>query len=398
MLVTRRSEEDDTVSLDFPDVKLHHTWRLSQLPWKIFQKKAVPHDEHIAALDPGLTAALAPAVERVSSTVPAKERGIHHAAASAFLYKLLCLGSPDFPASSYTLRSTIPIASGLGSSASISVCLSIALLAQTGKINAQDIRPGNAHATTLVNNWAFVGELNIHGTPSGIDNTVATLGKAVLFQKNTSPKPPTITPLPDFPTLPLLLVDTKQPRSTAEEVAKVRKLAETYPRVTECILEGIGKVTESLHQLISHASFDANHAESLVRLGELVRLNHGLLSTLGVSHPRLERVRELIDGRHIGWSKLTGGGGGGCAFAVLNPGSPHAELEEVERVLRGEGYARYETLLGGKGVGFLDLAHEDLKTSQITQETIRNMPDSLAVEAHVGITAGHIANHWKFFD
>lgn len=398
LLVTRKPVEDGTISLDFPDVNLHHTWHISALPWAMFQARAVPYDQPLAVLDPELTAALAPAIQEVSPGLPAEAQKIHHLAAAAFLYILMSLADPSFSPCSYTLRSTIPIASGLGSSASISVCLSMAILMQTGRISRQNIKPGHREATSLINNWAFVGELNMHGTPSGIDNTVATLGKAVLFKRNPPPQGPSITALPAFPTLPLLLVDTRQPRSTAAEVSKVRKLKETHPLVAECILEGIGKITESVHSLISHASFEADHVDSIQKLGELVRLNQGLLKTLGVSHPRIERICELVDRPSIGWSKLTGGGGGGCAFALLTPELSHQTLEQLEQVLREEGYERYETLLGGKGVGFLDLAHEDLKTIQITQETVRSMPDSLAVEAHVGITATHVGNHWKFFD
>ena len=379
-------------------MKLHHTWHISKLPWTAFHAKRKPHNEPITCLEPELTEALVPAIEAVSAQFPADVRRIHHAACSAFLYTLLSLADSSFPPCSYTLRSTIPIASGLGSSASISVCLAIAILLQTGKVQQTEVQPGNNKITELINDWAFVGELNIHGTPSGLDNTVATLGKAVLYKRNPPPQRASITPMPDFPTLPLLLVNTNQSRSTGVEVAKVGKLKETHPAVTNCILDGIGNITEAVHELISHQSFDAKDVESIRRLGELVSLNQGLLATLGVSHPRLERIREVIDRPEIGWSKLTGGGGGGCAFAVLNPAASRDQLKSAEKTLQEENYARYETLLGGKGVGFLDLSHEDVKTLEITQETIKSATNAPAVEARVGITAASLANHWRFFD
>ena len=53
---------------------------------------------------------------------------------------------------------------------------------------------------------------------------------------------------------------------------------------------------------------------------EMIRDNHSLLCVLGVDHPELDRVcRITID--HGLRSKLTGAGGGGCAFTYL----PHGE-------------------------------------------------------------------------
>ena len=396
--MTRRPDDADTITLDFPDVKLHHEWQKRSLPWTVFQKKRAPFDQHVTKLDPELLQALTSSVRSVSPGAAPETTRIHHSAASAFLYTLLSLADPSTPACTYTLRSAIPIASGLGSSASISVCLSAALLIQSGHIDRDHITRGSDQVRDIINAWALVGELNIHGNPSGIDNSVATLGKAVLFRRGLTSQGPSITPLPDFPTLPLLLVDTKQPRSTAVEVAKVGRVKERHHEVATCILEAIGQVTASVHSLISHESFDASHPDSITKLGELIRLNHGLLATLGVSHPRLERIRELIDHRDLGWSKLTGGGGGGCAFAVLDPGIAHDKIEQVEQTLQEEGYGRYETLLGGKGVGFLNLAKEETKEVEVTQDTIRNAKDPQAVEDHVGITASHLVDHWQFFD
>ena len=50
---------------------------------------------------------------------------------------------------------------------------------------------------------------------------------------------------------------------------------------------------------------------------ELVRINHGLLVSLGVSHPGLELVKSLSDSLGVGSTKLTGAGGGGCSLTLL---------------------------------------------------------------------------------
>ena len=52
---------------------------------------------------------------------------------------------------------------------------------------------------------------------------------------------------------------------------------------------------------------------------ELFTLNQHLLNAIGVGHPALDRVCEIA--RQFGLSaKLTGGGGGGCAIALVPPG------------------------------------------------------------------------------
>lgn len=204
-----------------------------------------------------------------------------------------------------------------------------------------------------INRWAFVYEMCIHGNPSGVDNTVATQGKAVVFQRIDYSKPPAVRPLWDFPELPLLLVDTRQPKSTAHEVAKVGKLKNTHPKLVGSILDAMDKVASSAAELITDDEFDEEEEECLRKVGELMTINHGLLVSLGVSHPRLERVRELVDHEGIGWTKLTGAGGGGCSITLLRPDVPRPKLAKLEERLEKENYEKFETTLGGDGVGVL---------------------------------------------
>lgn len=86
------------------------------------------------------------------------------------------------------VRSNLPVGAGLGSSASYSVCVATALLQLNGYLSAgtgMDV----AAQRDLVNQWAFQAEKVIHGNPSGIDNTVSTLGGAVMFKKGEKIEP-----------------------------------------------------------------------------------------------------------------------------------------------------------------------------------------------------------------
>ena len=99
--------------------------------------------------------------------------------------------------------------------------------------------------------------------------------------------------------------------------------------------------------------------------------NHALLSGLGVSHPRLERLCYLVGQSGVGWTKLTGGGGGGVAITLVKPelmaeskklngeaanvdsegSSVLKSMHDLESQLSQEGFEKYETFLGGEGVG-----------------------------------------------
>ncbi|PUU72577.1 GHMP kinase [Tuber borchii] len=407
LLVTPLPKTSRTLTLNFTDINLNHTWDIDSLPWATFSKpgKKKYYFDTVERLDKELLEVVKPLVV----TIPGK---VQQGAASAFLYLYLMLGSKHAPASIYTLRSTIPIGAGLGSSASISVCLSTALQLQMGTL-AAPFEGMLSNETQLqlkrINNWSFVGEMCIHGNPSGVDNTVATGGRAVLFKRTDYSLPPEVThlrkqwihfnPVHSFPELPLLLVDTRQPRRTAEQVANVRNMLNAHPEITQSMLDTIDRITAEAHDVISDPDFSSfAGSPSLARLGELIRINHGLLVSLGVSHPKLERIRELIDHTGIGWTKLTGAGGGGCSITLLKPKVKANILEELDSKLRTEGFEKYQTTLGGDGVGVLWPAVVGGSETEINQEMFLGAEGVEGVEALVGVGAiGKGIKGWRFW-
>lgn len=98
------------------------------------------------------------------------------------------------PAQTFTIKSAIPVGAGLGSSAAFSVCLASALLythehlpLPVLPVVAGTLHHGRrvvaADQADVVNAWAFSAEKILHGTPSGVDNTVSALGGAIGFVK-----------------------------------------------------------------------------------------------------------------------------------------------------------------------------------------------------------------------
>ncbi|KAK7420955.1 Mevalonate kinase [Neonectria punicea] len=383
LLVTTLSKSQRTVTLNFRDIGLNHTWKIDTLPWHIFNhsSKKKFYYSIVDSLDPDLLNAIAPHAEAVSRDLPEKQRKMHVRSATSFLYLFLSLGSSQSAGFVYTLRSTIPIGAGLGPHPD------------------QPLKEAEIQIERI-NQWAFVGELCSHGDPSGVDNTVSTGGKAVLFHKNTS-GPPSVTPLLNFPKLRLLLVDTRQPRSTATQVGKVRRLKDDHPMTIELILDAIGQLTASALELISSTNFDDN-VDAIDRLGTLIRMNHGLLDALGVSHPCLERVRELVDHAGIGWTKLTGAGGGGCAITLFRSDVDEETVEELERKFIAEGFQQYEAILGADGVGVLWPAvfrtgPDGENSEEIDQKKFENAVGAQGIEQLVGVGVREDREGWKFW-
>ncbi|KAL1524305.1 hypothetical protein AB1Y20_019207 [Prymnesium parvum] len=268
-----------------------------------------------------------------------------------------------------TVRSKdLPVGAGLGSSAAFSVALAGALLRLRLKLHAEEAAE-LAHSSSvvlgaplgacevpcaaakqLINGWAYAAECILHGTPSGLDNAVSCEGFAMRLCKSAG-NVSTFERVRQLPQLRVLLTNTKVPRRTREKVAAVKKLHEKHPHATSRIFESIGAVTEEFLALASRsASFDA---EALERIGSLVTINHHLLCALGVGAPELEQVRALTEREGLP-TKLTGAGGGGCAFTIIG-GETDSEgramsVTRAKEQLECCGFECFETVVGGEGV------------------------------------------------
>jgi mevalonate kinase len=216
------------------------------------------------------------------------------------------------------VRARIPMGAGLGSSAALSVLL-VAALAKRRSVGLT--------ARELCR-CAHELEKVFHGTPSGLDDSVAVYGGLCLFRRGGFPpqvaarlgiatsadeRVPLALPRP-----PLVVAHSGVPRSTAALVARVRERREREPAV-------VGALFDAMDDCLADG-LAALRAGDLPRLGGAMTRNHELLRTLGVSCPALETLVARARAAGALGAKLTGAGGGGAVLALLPaPQGPVAE-------------------------------------------------------------------------
>lgn len=387
--MTKNSDpNDDYIYLEFPDIKLSHKWKMSEMPWELttHEQGRPPEGEELnAELVNGLTTML------TTITSP-----LHYSAAYCFLYLFLSLCNGEIESGlTFTVRSTLPIGAGLGSSASISVCLASALAYIGGHIKNATLDKSSkiikdSDECLFVDAWSYMGEKCIHGNPSGIDNAVATHGGAVMFQRMANSMPSVRTSMRNLPSINLLLTNTKTPRRTADLVSNVARVVNDFPKSTGCILESMEAIAREAYNLMLRPFFDN---DSKVRLMELIRINHGLLVALGVSHPNLERIKLYCDELKIGETKLTGAGGGGCAITLLNENITQDTYDELNAKFEQHGFQTFKTTLGGKGVGLLMNPSKEF-SEYLSVESFVNFKTTNEIETSIGCSS---VESWKYW-
>jgi len=130
---------------------------------------------------------------------------------------------------SIRITSTIPVASGLGSGAAVSVALVRSLSAFLGRPLGDE----------QVSQIAFEVDKLHHGTPSGIDNSVITYARPVYFEKGR--------PIETFGvgrSFTIIIGDTGIPAPTKESVGDVRRLWEADSARWEKVFDEVGKIAK----------------------------------------------------------------------------------------------------------------------------------------------------------
>lgn len=221
------------------------------------------------------------------------------------------------------VRSMIPIAVGLGSSAAICV----ATVAAVERLHDAGLKQEE------ISNIAFEGETIIHGKPSGVDNNVSTFAGVMSYDRENGIKRHKLDQ-----DIPFIIGNSKKKRSTRKMVENVAALKERNPEEMNNILDSMGQIAES--------GLDALMKSDIHRIGDLMNLNHGLLSAIGVSTMKLEILCHTSRNNGALGAKLTGAGGGGCMIALAE----EPVIPDIERAIRRRKSESYRVSLTDRGV------------------------------------------------
>ncbi|KAL5016284.1 hypothetical protein ScPMuIL_005873 [Solemya velum] len=338
--------DDENVVIDLPDIGIYRSWKISQI--KNCMSQTCKPDTMPSPTEDVL--------QQLRCFAGLKDEGISTkdlaVVAFLYLYHSISSYSGTFLPLKIQFSSCLPVSAGLGSSAGYSVNLAAGLLLLVDMIKQpKPSQPLLTHQTwsmeenEVINRWAFLAEKIIHGNPSGIDNSVATFGGALKFQKGE------ITPLKSMPKLRVLLTNTRVPRSTKVLVAGVRDKYDAYPDVMQPVMDSVAAISEECQNIFTRLKSDEKNAECYKSLEELIDINQNHLRIMGVSHPALDTICQ-VSAKYKLHSKLTGAGGGGCGFTLVPPGTSSEDVQSVMLEMENHGYDCFETSIGGLGVCF----------------------------------------------
>ncbi|MFY1111243.1 MAG: mevalonate kinase [Methanosarcinaceae archaeon] len=207
-----------------------------------------------------------------------------------------------FEGVSITVDSEIPVGSGLGSSAAVTI-------ASIGALNEL------FECGLPLEEIATVGheiEIRVQGAASPTDTYVSTFGGVVTIPERRKLKTPDCG---------IVVGDTGVFSSTKELVANVRQLRETYPELIGPLMASIGRISKLGESLVFAGDYSS--------VGRLMNVNQGLLDALGVNSLELSDL--IYSARAAGafGAKITGAGGGGCMVALTAPEKCTAVAEAI---------------------------------------------------------------------
>ncbi|HLR31934.1 MAG TPA: mevalonate kinase, partial [Fodinibius sp.] len=215
----------------------------------------------------------------------------------------------DLRGKAMTIKVTpeFPKAMGMGGSAALAVAI-IRALNQHYELGLteEDIRE-----------LSYKSETIIHGTASGIDNTVSTYGQLISYRKD---EPPEIERLSLSRDIPIVIGISGIESMTSKMVRRVREARNRQPEWYDTLLDPMNELSLKAREAIEELD--------LAKLGLIMNLNHGYLNTLSVSSPEVEELVETARAAGALGAKLTGGGGGGAMVALCDSAEMQQQVQE----------------------------------------------------------------------
>lgn len=168
-----------------------------------------------------------------------------------------------------------------------------------------------------INQIAYKGECLVHGTPSGIDNTCATYGSLVWFEKNLKGGENEVVPFKPGKPMFFVLGDTKIRHDTKKAIKMVMDNKKKNPTLFNKIFSKEENIISQVKKLIETGAME--------KIGSLMNENQKILRKIGVSCEELEILIKIALENGAFGAKLTGAGCGGLMMCLCKDAA-HQEL------------------------------------------------------------------------
>lgn len=154
---------------------------------------------------------------------------------------------------------------------------------------------------------------------SGLDIAPALWGGLILYQKGVGARQI------KYKGFPIVVGNTGVKVKSGPIIEELTELEKTYPNIFNPIIEKIGELGKE--------AADAFEKNDLVRVGQLMNINHGLLYAEGVSSPVLEKLVWAAREAGAAGAKLSGAGRGDNMLAL----APNKEKEVANAISKAGG-------------------------------------------------------------
>lgn len=191
------------------------------------------------------------------------------------------------------LSLNIPIGSGLGSSAAVTVATLAALYKYHGTYFNKETLAEAAHGV----------ETDVQGIASPLDTLVSTYGGLVYLSREKK-----IVKFNSHLDTSFVIGYTMKYGNTGKMVRNVKALKDDFPELIDPLIETMGRIANEARIAILKNDVD--------KIAILMNLNQGLLDSLGVNTQELSRMIYLARKHGAAGSKITGSGGGGSMIAI----------------------------------------------------------------------------------
>ncbi|APS00320.1 mevalonate kinase [Pajaroellobacter abortibovis] len=151
---------------------------------------------------------------------------------------------------------------------------------------------------------AMQWEKVFHGSPSGIDTTIAAHGGCIFFKKGKG-----MVRIKSRLKFLLCVAYSGSASSTRVMVEQVAQLLENHRPHVEALFNRIRRIVSLTRKALE--------SEEYQKVGDLMDDNQACLDSLSLSTPALGQLCQLAKRAGAWGAKLTGAGGGGCVIALV---------------------------------------------------------------------------------